>query len=104
MSGVVNWPANNVFFRLLNYLGRNVGEDWLRIINLVIVVVLLSVASINLRKLHHPFIHITFAAFLSISVFWISPEVPNDYILLIIIPAFIAISLVRERILGGNLK
>ena len=102
MSGLANWPANNVFFRLLNFLGRNVGEDWLRIIKLVIVVVLLSIASINLRRLHHPFIHITFAAFLSISVFWISPEVPNDYILLIIIPAFIAISLAKGETLGAN--
>jgi len=97
MSGLASWPANNVFFRMLNFLGRNVGEDWMRIIKLVIVVVLMSIASINLRRLQHPFIHITFAALLSISVAWISPDLANDYILFIIIPAFIAISLAKEK-------
>jgi len=104
MSGLANWPANNVLFQLLNFMGRNVGEDWLRIIKLVIVVVLMSVASLNLRRLHHPFIHITIAAFLSITVAWISPGLANDYILFIIIPAFIAISLARGETYGVNLS
>ncbi|MCK4725257.1 MAG: hypothetical protein KAT29_05635 [Anaerolineales bacterium] len=104
MSGLVNWPANNVFFRLLNFLGRMVGEDWMRIIKLVMLVMLMSITSLSLRRLHHPFIHITFAAFLTITVAWISPELPNDYILFFIIPAFIAISLAKGETPGPNLS
>lgn len=62
------------------------------------------VISRNLRRLHHPFIHIAFAALLSITVAWISPDLSNDYILFIIIPAFIAISLARGENLESNLS
>ena len=103
MSSVANWPANNVFFRLLNFLGRNFGEEWMRAIKLTIVIALMLIISLNLRRLHHPFIHIAFAALLSITIAWISPDLSNDYILFIIIPAFIAISLARGETLEANL-
>ena len=100
LSNLAEWPANNLFYQLLNFLGRNVSETWLRIIKLLVVVGLLTIASRYLRKLPHPFVHITIAAFLTVTVAWISPDLPNDYILLIAIPAFIAVSLLKSGVLG----
>jgi hypothetical protein len=101
MSGSETWPSNNIFFRGLNFLGRNLDQWSMRIIKLGIISGSILIAAILLKNIQHPFWTITVAAFLTQTVAWFS-RLPADYVLMIVLPAFIAIAFTSRKYLLYN--
>ena len=101
MSGSETWPSNNIFFRGLNFLGRNLDAWSMRFIKLGIISGSTLIAAILFKNIQHPFWTITVAAILTQTVAWFS-QIPADYVLMIVLPAFIAIAFTSRKNLFFN--
>jgi hypothetical protein len=96
MSGSETWPSTNIFFRGLNFLGRNLDAWSMRFIKLGIISGSTLIAAILFKNIQHPFWTITVAAILTQTVAWFS-QIPADYVLMIVLPAFIAIAFTSRK-------
>jgi hypothetical protein len=97
MSGTVDWSSNNIFFRGLNFLTRKLGAGAMRFVKLGLVAGILLFISLQLRRLHQPFYHVTLGSFLALTVAWFPPHLPKDYQLFFLIPAFMAIAFTSKN-------
>jgi hypothetical protein len=85
------WPANNVFFRFLNYLSRNLGSMPMQVIKLGLTTIVMLVIAGLFRKSPHPFWHLAAAGLLAHTIVWFSRPA-LDYQLMFIAPAFMAVA------------
>lgn len=102
LSGMSSWPENNVFFVGLNSLSRITGPNIMRFIKLLTTIGLMTLFSLRMRHLEHPFWHVTIGAFLAISIAWFPAYSPIDYELLPVLPAFMAVAFSPIKILTRN--
>ncbi len=81
----------SAFFRVQAALRDALGPVATSILRPVLALALLAALALPLRRFAHPFWHMTAGAFLGHTVAWI-PAFPNDYALMLVCPAFLAIA------------
>ena len=100
-SEISEWPSNNIFFHVLNYLGRHTDPTTLIFLKLGIISGILLVSASFLRRIQHPFWHIAIAALLAQTIAWFS-NIAADYELLFVIPAFMAVAFTPNELSAVN--
>lgn len=96
MSASEAWPHNNFLFEALNRVGSLVGDHAMRLIKLLFTALILWLAAIRLKRIEHPFWHVTAAAFLAQTIAWLSAAQSADYELFFILPALLALAWTRK--------
>ncbi len=64
----------------------------MRLVKLGIILGLMLSISLGLRRAQHPFWHIAVGAFLTQTIAWLPSNFPQDYELLVILPAIMAVA------------
>jgi hypothetical protein len=102
----MNWPATNPIFQLLNRSAEKIGASGMRWVKLGMVLLPLVAISWGLRRARvaHPFWHLTIAALLSHFLVWLPAHLPDDYILMILLPAMLGVAhqVEPEEMKGGK--